>query len=193
MTKDEIYEHLAQVYLGKHQKIEQKKKTKVHSRLRLISNITVTILVLGSVFSGLTAFLSIVNNRTQKSIVFALNNSPIRVKYDLNYPYPSVESFSVPIPAIDAARYSTLDFSIRGLPEGSPGVVKVAIKNQKNETAFYFTKGIDNKWQKFRIPLSAFKEISDWTNLTDVSFVFESWNIHKKRGAVLIDNICFSI
>ena len=190
MTKDEIYEHLAQVYLGKREQIQVQKKPQFDAKLLI--NILLTAILLTSVFYGLSAFLSGKTTLSQKSIIFALNNNPIRVKYNLNDPFPQVSGFSVPIPKLNVQKYHNLNFSIRGLDEGYPGIVKIVIKNKKQEVSSYFVKGVDLKWQKISIPLSEFNTITDWTNLTDVTFVFEAWNVDKKKGIVLIDDICFS-
>lgn len=192
MTKNEIYEHLAQVYLGKREGFEEKKKKQPPLDYNFFVHILMTIVVLASVFYGLSAFLSHKSIETQKNIIFALNNSPLRIKYNLTHPYPQVSQFSIPIPKVNAAKYQSFGFSIRGMEEGYPGIVKVILKNRKNEEAFYFIEGVKLKWRKFSIPLSEFRGISDWTSLTDVSFVFEAWNTEKKKGIVLIDEICFS-
>ncbi|MFA5060517.1 MAG: hypothetical protein WC676_07825 [Candidatus Omnitrophota bacterium] len=190
MTKDEIYEHLAQVYLGKQKKIDKKRKRSLKPKV-LIQGIVLVIL-LGSSFYGLTAFFSKKNTYTPTSIIFALNNSPIRVKYNFNQPYPQREDFALPIPKIDATKYKKINFSIRGTDDGFPGIVKVVLRNRKNENSFYFVQNVGLKWQKLSIPLEEFSAITDWTNLRDISFVLESWNVERKRGAVLIDEICFT-
>lgn len=190
MTKDEIYERLAQVYLGKREQIEEKKKPTLD--VKFILHIALTVVVLGSVFYGLTAFLSRKGADTKKNIIFALNNNPIRINYNLNYPFPQISRFTIPIPKIDTLRYEKLSFSVRGMEEGFPGVIKVVLKNRKNEASSYFIKGVNLKWQRFNIPLSDFNTITDWSTLTDLSFVFEAWNIDKKKGVVLIDDLCFS-
>ena len=48
------------------------------------------------------------------------------------------------------------------------------------------------KWQELTIPFEEFTQITDWTNVTDVEFVFEAWNAEKKKGVVLIENVGFS-
>jgi hypothetical protein len=73
-----------------------------------------------------------------------------------------------------------------------PGVVKVVIRNRRNEEASYYIQGVGLAWQEFAIPLEQFKQISDWSSLVDISFVLESWNVENKKGLVLVDNICFS-
>lgn len=194
MTKDEIYEHLAQVYLGKKQnaKDKRKKKNKFHPDAELLLKVLIAVVVLASVFYGFTAFLSKKNGYPRSSVLYALSNSPIRITYDLREPYPQVSSFSIPIPKINASKYHRLSFSIRGMDASAPGMVKVVLKNKKNEISFYIIKGVGEKWQKFSIPFSEFGKITDWYNLTDVSFVFEAWNTEHKRGEVLIDDVCFA-
>ena len=92
---------------------------------------------------------------------------------------------------MNVSKYEKLSFSIRGLEEGSPGIVKVVLKNQKNETAIYYAKGVRLKWRSFNIPFEEFTQITDWTTLTDVSFVIEAWNAEKKKGIILLEGICF--
>ena len=193
MTKDEIYERLAQVYLGKREEIQQVKLKKIPSvDNKVILNVVIIAVVLISAFYGLTAFLSHKNPYSQKSIIFALNNTPLRIKYDVNEPYPQISKFSMPIPKLNASKYDHINFSIRGMEEGFPGTVKITLKNKKNEISNYFVDDVELKWQKVSIPLARFERITDWTNLTDLAFVFEAWNTEKKKGVVLIDDLCFS-
>ncbi len=190
MTRDEIYDHLAQVYLGKRSKKEEKKKHEFN--VWLLINIVITIVIFASSFYGLTAFLAKRSDSFHNSVIFALTNGPIRVGYNLEYPYPPVKTFSLSVPKINAKKYAKLNFSVRGLEEGSPGIIKIIIKNEKEEVSSYFIKDVGLAWHEYSIPLEAFNQITDWTNLTDVSFVFESWNAQKKKGVVLIDNVAFS-
>jgi len=190
MTRDEIYNHLAQVYLGKRSKSEEKSRRQFNAWL--VINAVITVVIFSSVFYGLTAFLTQRGESLQKSVIFALNNGPLRVKYNLNSPFPPIKTFSIPIPKVNIQRYGKLNFSMRGLEEGHPGIVKVIIRNKRNEKASYFINNVDLDWQKFSIPFEEFHEITDWSSLTDVSFVFESWNVEKKKGIVLIDDVCFS-
>ena len=190
MTRNEIYEHLARVYIGK--SIEPAKEKKPRHKVRLFGQITLTIITLGFLFYSLTAFLSKKTAYSSNSVIYALNNSPLRIAYNLNEPYPQIKRFSIPVPKVDASKYGDLNFSIRSLEEGSPGIIKIELTNKKNEVSFYFVEDVDLKWKRFSIPLSEFESISDWSNLSDLSFVFEAWNAKKKKGIVLIDDLSFS-
>ena len=190
MTKNEIYEHLARVYIGKSEIAENKKKRSI--RPSFIGKILVMILLLAGTFAGLSAFLSKRNVYSSNRIIFALSNGPLRVKYNLNDPYPQVKRFLIPIPQVDTSKYSDLNFSIRGLEDGFPGIVKVVLKNKKNEEAFYFIDGVGLKWKKVSIPLNEFDTITDWTSLSDLAFVLEAWNTEKRKGIILIEDVCFA-
>ncbi len=189
MTRDEIYEHLAQVYLGK-QKFNKKKKRPFN--IKLLANAAIILVIAASTFYGLTAFLSRKSDELPRRVIFALSNSPIRIKYNFNYPHPQVQDFSISIPKIDVLRYNKISFSIRGTEEGYPAIVKVVLKNKRNESSFYFVEDVRLKWQKLDIPLAEFDKITDWTSLKDISFILEAWNVEKKKGAVLIDDICLA-
>ena len=190
MNGDEIYNHLAQVYLGKRTKQEEEKDRQFSAWL--VINIVITLIIFASSFYGLSAFLTKRGNSLQNSIIFALSNGPIRIKYNLNYPYPPIKTFSLAVPRMNAGKYKKLNFSIRGLEEGYPGIVKIVLKNKKDEASFYFVKDVRLEWENFSIPLESFNQISDWSNLSEISFVLEGWNTEKKKGIVLIENICFS-
>ena len=190
MKRDEIYDHLAQVYLGKRTKTNIKKKRQFNAWL--VINIFITAIIFTSAFYGLTAFLTQHNSSLQSRIIFSLHNGIMRIEYDLTDSFSSVQTFAVNVPSIDASRYGKIQFSIRGKEDGIPGVVKVVIKNRLNEEASYYVQGVGFHWQEFSISLDEFKQITNWSNLTDISFVLESWNIDDQKGLVLIDNLCFS-
>jgi len=191
MKRDEIYDHLAQVYLGKRTKTDIKKKQQFNAWL--VINIFITAIIFISSFYGLTAFLTHNNSSLQSRIIFSLYNGLARIEYDLTDSLSPVKTFAVDVPSVDASRYEKIQFSIRGKEDGVPGIVKIVIKNQLNEESSYYVQGVGLDWQEFRISLDEFKQITDWSHLTNISFVLESWNVDDKKGLVLIDNICFSI
>lgn len=189
MTRDDIYDHLAQVYLGKRNKTEEKKRKEFNAWL--VINISITAVIFASAFYGLTAFLT-QRDRIEKRIIYSLHQGPLRVEYNFKSEYPPVKTFALDVPEMDAGRYEKLQFTIRGKEEGQPGVVKVVLRNKRNEVSSYYIQGVGLQWREFNIPLEEFKQITDFTNLTDVSFVFEAWNVESPKGVVLIDGVNFS-
>ncbi len=189
MTRDEIYDHLAQVYLGKRKEAEPRRKKHFHAWL--LFNVLITLMIFSSVVYGLTAFLTR-QSSLRGNVLFALHNGLVRLDYNFDEDFSPVKTLLLSAPAIDASRYKNLQFSIRAKDPGNPSIVKVVVENHKNETAAYYVQGVDYSWQDFRIPLREFKPITDWTSLKNISFVLESWNVEQKEGIILIDNICFS-
>ena len=191
MTRDEIYDHLAKVYLGKRESAAPKKsKSKPINRSLLVINIVITAVITISTVYGFTAFLT--RRAGLKSQVFyALNNNPIRIAYDLNDPYPATKTFSITIPNKDVSKYRALNVSLRGMDGAYPGIVKVVVGNQKNEQAIYYIQNVQSNWQKASIPFEKLN-LTDWTTITDVSFVLEAWNVDFRKGTVLIDGVSFT-
>jgi hypothetical protein len=190
MNKDEIYDHLAQVYLGKRRKEQDAHKKEFNAWLLI--NIFITVIIFASAFYGFSAFLVQKGSFLDRGVVFALHRGLVRMEYDFNNAGTPEKSFSLSIPSMDIAKYSKLHFAIRAREEGTPGIVKIVLRNKKNETAYFYVKNVGLSWQNVDIPLETFKDISDWTNLNEVSFVLESWNVEKNKGMVLIEDISFS-
>lgn len=191
MTRDEIYDHLAKVYLGKRESVAPKKaKAKKMNRSLLVINIVITAVITISTVYGFTAFLT-GRDGLKSQIFYALNNDPIRISYDLNEPYPATKTFSITIPNKDVSKYKALNVSLRGLDGAYPGIVKVVVGNQRNEQAIYYIQNVQGTWQKVRVPFEKLN-LTDWSTITDVSFVLEAWNVDFRRGTLLIDGVSFS-
>lgn len=190
MTREDIYDHLAQVYLGKRKEVDEKKKRQFNAWLLI--NVIITVIIFGSAFYGLTAFLTQRSASFKSNIIYSLHNGMARVEYNFNNPFPPTKTFTLSLPEMDAEKYTKLQFAVRGKEEDSPGIIKIVFRNKKNETSSYYIHGVDTNWQEYSIPFESFKQITDWSNIEDISFVLESWNVNRKRGTLLIDNICFA-
>ncbi|MEI6437569.1 MAG: hypothetical protein WCO69_02325 [Candidatus Omnitrophota bacterium] len=189
MTRDEIYDHLASVYLDKRAKVEVK-KTKTPSAWLAI-NIVLTALILTSVVFGLTAFLTRHDDLLKSRVIYALNNSPIRLTYNVGEGYPQAKDLTIPLPSVDAAKYSRLNLTLKAAGAGGPGMLKIVLSNAKDEHASYYLQGIKSKWQDYSISFDQL-DLTDWKSLKAISFVIEAWNAQKADGTVFIDNISFS-
>ncbi len=190
VTRDEIYDHLAQVYLGKRKKADIQKKRQLNAWL--VINVGITGLIFLSVFYGLTAFLTQKKEVLQSQVVYALHSGVIQISYNFDGEFPPEKKFALTLPSVDPTRYENLRFSIRAREEGSPGVIKVFVENRQREKASYYVRDIDLGWKEVTIPLEAFSSITDWRGVRQIAFVLESWNVDQKKGVVLIDNVRFS-
>lgn len=190
MTRDEIYDHLAQVYLGKRKKVDEKKR--IDFNAWLLINILITAIIFSSAFYGLTAFLKQRSSYFESKIIYALHHGRIFFEYDFKNDIAPEKRFSLSVPQIDASQYSWLQFSLRAKEEGNPGIVKVVIQTHKNEMSSYYVQGISYAWKEYAIPLDEFKQISNWSDVKDISFVLESWNTNSEKGIILIDDVRFT-
>lgn len=192
MTRDDIYDHLAQVYLGKRDNKNNVEKKRKEFNAWLVINIVITLIIFSSTFYGLTAFLANKGDSLEQRIMFSLSNGPIRMDYNFKGDLPPVKNFSLPIPGIQSDKFTKLRFSIRGKEEGHPGVVKIILRNGRNEEDSFYIQGVENKWREYNIPLEEFRKISDFGTLTEVQFEVESWNVEMPRGIILIDDVSFA-
>lgn len=188
MTREEIYEHLASVYLGKR---KAKKKRFSFLKILLFINLIAAVLLSSIYFIKNYRTIIIKQEKQDKSISLALNYYPLRLAYTFPKNTPQIKNFSLHLPNISVEDYDSLVFNIRGYKNGLPRILKVSLENKKKEKSAYYLNHITTKWQKITIPLSEFKEITDWSNLKKLSFIIEAWNIDNEKVYVLIDDICF--
>lgn len=195
MNRDDIYDHLAQVYIGKRKSQQQEEKKKTRKRefgAWLLINIIITIMIFSSAVYGLTAFLTRQGSSLRSNVIFDLYHGPVKLEYNFLEAVAPTKSFSLTLPPLDAAQYAKIHFRMRCKDEGSPGLVKVVLRNKLNEEASYYLGDVGHEWREFSIDLAAFEDITDWTQLKDLTFVLESWNVDDKKGVILIEDIYFS-
>ena len=194
MNRDEIYDHLAQVYLGKGQEVASKKpKERKSFHTWLAINIFITAFVFASVFYGLTASLKQNNTYLKQRIIASLSQGVVELSYNFLTEFPAEKSLVLSVPPLDATRYINLQFNVRAKESDAFGTLKIMLHNRKNEKGEYYISGINSRWQKISVPLSAFKTVTDKSNLTDVSFVVEPWNVQEKHETLLIENVQLSL
>jgi len=189
MTKEEIYEHLAKVYLGK--KKTKKKRKSLVIKVLLFVNLFLLALAL---FFAIAKWNFSADNKIQikeNLLSLTLGNYPLRLTYNFDESRPQVQNFSMCLPNLELRKFDFLVFSIRGLEDKIPRLLKIGLENKKKERSELYFSDIGPKWKKVTIPLSEFKEITDWSEITQISFIFEAWNLDNHKGKVLIDNVSF--
>lgn len=200
MRNKEIYERIADTYLGKNNNKKnnsQRKKKKWFIYLTVINVLilfTVFFLFRHKMISALDRLAPAQQRAAGSASVYILSQRyPIKLTYDLIPPSLGVKNFTFSLPLVDAGRFSFLKLRVRGDANfGFTTVLKIDLKNQRSEKDSYYLKGILDRWQDFSIGLSEFKNITDWSNIGELSFIFEDWNVSEKTGILYIDNIRFS-
>lgn len=128
------------------------------------------------------------------SLGISADKLPLKIAYNFNG-ISDIQSASLNLAGINLEGYHFLSFSFKLDDKITKkmryATLKINVENARKEVANYYVQGMSNKWQEFRIPLSYFDSIKDWSMLNSVSFILQPWNIDGKEGTLYIDNIHF--
>lgn len=184
MDKKDIYEHLAKIYLDASSK--RKKRTFTHPKIA--RNLFLVILVF---IFGLTAFFTTGRFRKNKAANFeiALVLSPDIVKINFNFDPAKKEIFTLNLNQLNMLRFKTLAFSVKKANPKDNISLRVEFTSAFKEKSEIYFKDIPLKWQDYKINLSEFRGVNDWSEMLGLSFTVEEWNTKEKKGVVYIDNI----
>lgn len=136
------------------------------------------------------------------NLVYGRYGYSLRIDYDV----PVADTFCgywTKVDNYDFSAYNYLSFWVKGTT-GSE-LLKVEIKvndpsdpDREVSTVFvpnYMNGGMSTSWKKVVIPLDAFYNINNWTQVLGINFVFENGNSMLNNspveGTVYIDNIIF--
>jgi TRAP-type mannitol/chloroaromatic compound transport system substrate-binding protein len=187
MDKKEIYEHLAKIYLD----ASLKNKKKRTQRYSLFKNIY--IYLFGSVFIlslSLLVFFNMSRNKSLNSEI-ALILQPEAVKINFHFDPARKETYSIDLNKLVISGFKALAFSAKKANYNDNTSLRVEFTSAFKEKSEVYVKNISNKWQDYKIALSEFKNISDWSDISKLSFIVEEWNVREKKGVVYVDNIRF--
>lgn len=192
-----VYEHIADTYLGNSVKRDDPKRSvpKAKQKTRVNYWAALSVLSLTAVFFLFVYVLFHLNRpkASGASLYFLSERYPLRLAYNLEASSSPVKEFSFSLAPTDARKYKYLRLRMKGDKFSKlSGALKIQLANIRNEKDFYYLSGIGSKWQDFSIGLSEFKNISDYSNITSLSFIFEEWNLGARDGVLYIDNIRFS-
>lgn len=183
MEKKDIYEHLAKIYLDASSQRKNNKKQN-HKILK------VSLLVTVAFVFGIGIFLSIqMNKKAVLNSEVALVFAPEVLKINFNFDPAKKETYSLALNKLNLARFKALGFSVKKENYQSNISLRIEFSNIYKEKAFIYLKDIPRRWQDCKINLSEFKGINDWSEMTELSFVVEEWNVTQKKGIVYLDNV----
>ncbi len=184
MDKKDIYEHLAKIYLD-----ASDKKNKKGKRIPNRKNIFVFGIIL---VAGVSVFLfSALNKNRPAGSETALYLVPDIAKINFNFDPAKQESYSLDLKKLDLGRYKTLSFSVKKSSQSDTIALKLEFTSSFKEHASIYLKDIPVNWREYKISLSDFKNITDWSNMSKVSFIIEEWNTRVNNGIVYLENIRF--
>lgn len=192
MDKKDIYEHLAKIYLDTPLKSEKRIKdfpsNKVSRNFFFISGTIILILLFVIVLiSRNKRAKDLQAQQLSSEMVHLIQNEAIKIDY--NFDPAKKEIYSVDLGKLDLNPYKTLNFSVKKSNYGDNLAVRVEFTNTFQEKSELYVRDVTNKWQHYKLNLADFKNISNWSEISSLSFVIEEWNTTDKQGSVFIDNI----
>jgi hypothetical protein len=132
------------------------------------------------------------NKHKPLSSEFLLVLQPEIVKINFHFDPAKKEIYSINLNKLDLSRFKTLKFSVRKVNFEDRIFLKIEFTNRFNEKAEIYLQDLSHRWQNYKIALSDFKNITDWSEMSNLSFVIEEWLVKAKKGIVYLDNIRFS-
>ena len=183
MDKKDIYEHLAKIYLDASSK--KSKKTKTYAGFFKNAFFIIIVFILGI---NVAFFNTLRKNKPFNSEV-ALVLLPDVARINFHFDPAKKETYSVDLKNLNLTRFKTLGFSVKKANYQDTISLRVEFTNAFKERAEVYFKDVAHKWQDYKISLSEFKDISDWSEIASLSFIIEEWNVRKKKGVVYLDNV----
>jgi len=185
MDRKDIYEHLAKIYLDASSKTKRKKRRKDYSWV--IRGLFVAGIV--ALLSVMSVFLVHLRNNKLLGSKIALVFAQEAVRMNFNFSPAKKESYTLNLNNLNFKPFRTLAFSVRKAEAQRNISLKIGLANSSRETSEMYVRNIPNSWQHYRINLSDFKGISNWSKISELSFVIEEWKVSSKKGVVYINNV----
>jgi len=183
MDKKDIYEHLAKIYLDASSK--KKKRNKAYPKLFKNLFMVSLFIVIGLTT---TLFSSLFKQRSLDSeTALILQNGPAKINF--NFDPAKKETYTLNLNRLNLTHSKILAFSARNMNPKDKVTLRVEFNNAFKEKSEIYVRNTPAKWQDFKIALSEFKNISDWSEITGLTFAVEEWNVAQRKGIVYIDNV----
>lgn len=184
MDKKDIYEHLAKIYLDAS---SNKKNTHAKTLSPILKKI-IPIIIFFVFGLGVAMFVKFQNSKpfnSQTSLVLLHETA----KINFNFDPAKKENYSLDLNKLNVSRFKSLEFSAKKANYNDKISLRVEFTNAFKEKSEVYVKDVPHKWQNYKIDISKFKNVSDWTEMSNLVFSVEEWNSREKKGIVYLDNI----
>ncbi len=189
--KKEISDHIASTFFEKKKKPPRKKDRKALSK-RILLFLLTALFILAAIKVLATARVTGVH--VGRRLGFVKHDGPFQLNYNfLNRATSKIETLTIDIPEIDLREYKAIRFSLRMMDDDNQkdGIVKVSLSNRRKETSSLYIQNIGPSWKVIEIPRENFRSLNDWSQLNQLTFTVEEWNLRRKAGVLLIDGVEF--
>lgn len=185
MDKKEIYEHLANIYLDASSSKKNRRKKKYLNPIVFSAAIFLVVAASAAVFFTVSRSYSRVALPSEIALIFS--SDPVKINFNFNP--AKKETYAIELNRLDLAKYRALGFSARKANVNSSIALRIELVNAFRERSEIYFRDIPYGWQDYRVDFARFKNITDWSEMSTVSFSVEEWNAKEKNGIVLIDNV----
>lgn len=183
MDKKDIYEHLAKIYLDASS--NKKKKRKSYHKFFNKFYVIIAVFIFCIITVKLVFFIR--NKPFNREIALVLLSEAAKINF--NFAPAKKETFTLGMNNLNLKRFNSLGFSLKKKNYNDTIALRVEFSNSFKEKSEIYVKNIPYKWQDYKIKLSDFKNINDWSNISNLIFTVEEWNTREKEGIVYLDNI----
>jgi hypothetical protein len=197
MQKKDVYNYLAQTYLSEAKDnriaklINSKKKKNKIKRLYLILGGLVFISIIASLFVP-----RIFNKPNAQIFSYNINlpEDAIRLNYNFSPDGNNADrmGYTVNLNSLNADNFKFLTLSAKKQRTSKAITLRIDMENLRNEFATSYIANINNKRQNFKLDLSNFKKIKDFSSINKIIFTVERWNANAEKDSLIIDNLSFT-
>jgi hypothetical protein len=185
MDKKDIYEHLAKIYLdASSQKKKKHKEFPALFKCLFFASTAAVFIACGVLFLQFGR-----HNRMNSQIALVL--APDVVKINFHFDPAKSEIYSVPLNKLDLSWYKSLAFAVKKANPRDNISLRVEFASAYKEKSFTYLKDIPHNWKEYTLNFADFPGISDWSNMSGLSFIVEEYNAREKKGVVYVDNVRF--
>ncbi|MCX5703104.1 MAG: hypothetical protein NT066_01205 [Candidatus Omnitrophica bacterium] len=183
MDKKDIYEHLAEIYLDASSKRKKRRKAKPSIfQNRFFISIAFILALAGALFYNFQK-----NSPFKSEISLVLLSDAAKINF--HFDPAKKEIYALDLNKLNLGRFKALAFSVKNASYPNPISLRIEFTNTFKEKSEVYIKNIPNKWKDYRIDLSGFRGLHDWSEISTLTFGIEEWNTKDKRGVVYIDNV----
>lgn len=184
MDKKDIYEHLAKIYLDStHVKRKRSRsRSKDYRTPALIAASSLLVILILA-----TTFWPRAQKLTSSETQLILNPDIAKINYQFDPVKKEMHNFD--LKKLNLSKYKTLAFSLKKSNFNDIVALRVEFTNIYKERSELYLNDISNHWQEFKLNLSDFKAISDWSEMETLSFIVEEWNSKEGKGILFVDNV----
>ena len=183
MDKKDIYEHLAKIYLD----ASSNKKNKEKTYPRALNKVYILVIFFVFVVSVGLFITFKKHNRPNSEVALVLLSESAKLNF--HFEPAKKETYSFNLNKLNLLTYKKLAFTAKRVNYTNSVSLRVEFDTPFKERGEVYVKDIPNKWQDYKINISDFKGIGDWSEMSGLTFTVEEWNSKEKKGVVYIDNV----